>query len=232
MGCVNCIESCSCVDGPGLRTVVFLQECHLRCKYCHNPEMFLKKSDNETPEELVKKLIKNKPYFKNGGGVTFSGGEPLLQTEFLEECIKSLKKENIHVAVDTAGITNKDYKKVLKLTDLLLFDVKHTNKEGFISLTAGNYDLAINFRDYLKKTQNKIWLRQVIVPGIHDNKEYLISLKNYVEGLNIERIDFLPFIDLSKNKYKELKLEYPMEGIKPMDAEVCKKLCEEFIKIR
>ena len=134
-GSVDSIETLGLLDGPGIRTVVFLNGCKLRCKFCHNPEMFTKKENNYTPEKLVKKILRNKPYFKNGGGVTFSGGEPLLQSDFIIECAKLLKKENINVALDTAGVGNGDYKELLKYIDLVLLDIKHTDKNGYKKIT-------------------------------------------------------------------------------------------------
>lgn len=231
MGSVNSIESCSMIDGPGIRTVVFLNECHLRCKYCHNPEMLLKSADNYKSEDLAKAILKNKPYFKNGGGVTFSGGEPLLQTQFLTEVTKILKKENVHVAIDTAGITNEDYKEILSLCDLLLLDVKHTNENGYKSLTGGNFALALSFRDYLVNSQNPVWVRQVIVPGIHDNDEYLKSLKEYIKDLNVLRVDFLPYSSLAKEKYQKMNLVYPMGDLRAMDPVACEKLYAKYLNL-
>ena len=131
-GSINQIETLGLVDGPGIRTIVFLNGCNLRCKYCHNPEMWKKREKNYTSDELFKKIIRNKPYFaRNNGGVTFSGGEPLLQIEFLIETIKKLKKENIHVALDTSGHGNGNYKKLLNLIDLVILDIKHVDKEEY-----------------------------------------------------------------------------------------------------
>ena len=126
-GSVKKIETLGLVDGPGIRTVVFLSGCKLRCKYCHNPEMWQIEAPNYTPEELVKRIIRNKPYFdSSNGGVTFSGGEPLLQSKFLIEVFKLLKKENIHIALDTSGVGTGEYEEILSYVDLVLFDIKHT----------------------------------------------------------------------------------------------------------
>lgn len=219
------------VDGPGIRSVVFLNECHLRCKYCHNPEMLLKGIDNMSALELAEKLLKNKEYFGNGGGVTFSGGEPLLQTKFLEDVIKILKKENIHTAIDTSGITNEDYEDVIKLTDLLLVDIKHTCEEGYKNLTGGNFYKALEFKKFLEKTQKPVWIRQVIVPGIHDNVDYLLSLKKYIDNMNVLRVDFLPFSKLCLEKYKELNLVFPLENVPSMDKIACDELYNDFMNI-
>ena len=133
---VNSIETFGLVDGPGIRTVIFLNGCKLRCLYCHNPEMWKMGSLNYTADELVAKIIRNKPYFKrNHGGVTFSGGEPLLQIDFLIDICKKLKSENIHIAIDTAGVGIGKYEELLSLIDLVILDIKHPNKEEYKKLT-------------------------------------------------------------------------------------------------
>ena len=143
---IDSIETLGLVDGPGIRTVIFLNKCNLRCKYCHNPETWIMKEKNYTTEELINKILRNKNYFKNNGGVTFSGGEPLLQYEYLLNICKKLKEENIHIAIDTAGVGNGNYIELLQTVDLVLLDIKHTTKEGFIDITqTDNYDKFIEF---------------------------------------------------------------------------------------
>ena len=135
-GSIANIETFGLVDGPGIRTVVFLNGCKLRCIFCHNPEMLKMQQNNYTSEELVKKILRNKPYFKrNNGGVTFSGGEPLLQYDFLVETCKLLKKENIHIALDTAGVGNGKYDEILDIVDLVIFDIKATEEELYNYIT-------------------------------------------------------------------------------------------------
>lgn len=231
MGSINSIESCSMVDGPGVRSVVFLNECHLRCKYCHNPEMLLKQENNIDAVTLVDKLLKNKDYFGDKGGITFSGGEPLLQTDFLLEVINLLKDESVHTVIDTAGITNQDYTKVVDLCDLLLYDVKHTKADGYKAICGGNYSKSLEFKNYISKIQKPVWIRQVVVPGIHDNKEYLLSLKDYIKDLNVQRIDFLPFSKLCLEKYEKLNIEFPLKSIEAMDKIKCEELYKEFINM-
>ena len=230
-GSVESIETLGLLDGPGIRTVVFLNGCKLRCKFCHNPEMFTKKENNYTPEELVKKIVRNKPYFKNGGGVTFSGGEPLLQSEFIIECAKKLKKQNIHIALDTAGVGNGNYEELLKYIDLVLLDIKHTNKEGYKDITGREMKEINNFIEALNKSNKKVWIRQVIVPGITDNEIYINSLVDYLKNIkNIEKIDFLPYHRLGREKYIKLGIPYPYENKKEMDKKECKKLYNLFLK--
>ena len=232
MGSIDSIETMGLVDGPGIRCVVFLNGCRLRCKYCHNPEMWIKKNNNYTVDDLVNKLLKYKPYFSDNGGVTFSGGEPLLQSEFLIEVMKRLKEENIHICLDTAGIGNGEYSEILKLTDLVLFDVKHTDKIAYKDLTGGNIFESELFLEEVNKQNKPVWIRQVIVPGIMDNDEYLISLKNYLSKIkNIQRIDFLPYHKMGDEKYEKLGIKNPLENVNPMDVEKCDLLYNKFIKM-
>ena len=228
-GSVDSIESLGLLDGPGIRTVVFLNGCKLRCKFCHNPEMFTKKENNYSPEELVKKIVRNKPYFKNSGGVTFSGGEPLLQSDFIIECAKLLKKEKIHIALDTAGVGNNNYEELLKYIDLVLLDIKHTDKKGYKEITGREMKEINYFLEALNKSNKKVWIRQVIVPDVTDSKKYIDSLIEYLKQIkNIEKVDFLPYHKLGREKYIKLKIPYPYENKKEMDKEKCQKLFEYF----
>lgn len=231
-GSVNSIETMGLVDGPGIRTVVFFNSCLLRCKYCHNPETWKMGNKNMTVEELVGKVLRNKPYFKNNGGVTFSGGEPLLQDEFLLECCKRLKEENIHIAIDTAGYTPNNVDEILKYVDLVLLDIKHTTKDGFKAITGGNKDIQDKFIEHLNKSGKKIWIRQVIVPGIMDNNEYLESLVKTIKNIrNVERIDFLPYHKLGREKYITMGINYPLEDTPEMNKDKCTKLYDKFMEI-
>ena len=232
-GSVDSIESFGLVDGPGIRTVVFLSGCKLRCKYCHNPEMWKMGKYNYTPEELANKILKNKNYFKrNNGGVTFSGGEPLLQSDFIIEVCKILKKDNIHVALDTAGVGNGNYEEILKYVDLVLLDIKHTSFHGYKDLTGHSILDSLKFIDVLNKMNVKVWIRQVIVPGLMDNSLYLESLVETLKGIkNIEKIDFLPYHKLGSDKYLKLGINDPYKDLPEMDKEECKKLYDRFMKI-
>ena len=230
-GSVDSIETMGLVDGPGIRTVVFLTGCKLRCLYCHNPEMWTKGKDNYTPEELVKKIIRNKPYFGKKGGVTFSGGEPLLQIDFLLECSKLLKKGGINIALDTAGVGLGDYKEILDLVDLVIFDVKYTDDDGYKNLTG--YDIAESekFIDDLNKSGKNVWIRQVIVPGLMDTDEYIESLAKYILKIkNVQKIEFLPFHHLGFSKYEQLGIENPLKNTVEMDKDKCDLLYNEFMK--
>lgn len=231
-GSVNSVETMGLVDGPGIRTVVFLNSCLLRCKYCHNPETWKMSNKNMTVDELIKKVLRNKPYFKNNGGVTFSGGEPLLQDEFLLECCKRLKEENIHITIDTAGYTPNNVDEILKYVDLVLLDIKHTSKDGFKALTGGNKDIQDKFIEHLNKSGKKVWIRQVIVPGIMDNDEYIESLVKTIKTIkNVERIDFLPYHKLGREKYITMGINYPLENTPEMNKDKCTKLYDKFMEI-
>ncbi len=230
-GSVNSIESCSFLDGPGLRTVVFLNGCYLRCLYCHNPEMWKKNKNNTTVESLLSKILKNKSYFENNGGVTFSGGEPLFQIQFLTEISKRLKENNIHVALDTSGVGEGNYTELLKYIDLVILDVKHTEKEGFNNLTGSHIDKTIPFYNEIKKQNKTIWIRQVIIPGVTDSISYLKKLKQFLKQFdNIEKIEFLPFHNKCIEKYEALNLEFPMKNVEEMDVLKTKKLLDLFTK--
>ena len=230
---VNSIETFGLVDGPGIRTVIFLNGCKLRCLYCHNPEMWKMGNFNYTTDELVAKIIRNKPYFKrNNGGVTFSGGEPLLQIDFLLDICKKLKEHDIHIALDTAGVGIGKYEEILSLIDLVLLDIKHPNREKYQKLTGQDISESEKFIESLNQSGKPVWIRQVIVPGIMDNDEYLKDLAKYLTKIkNIEKIEFLPFHHLGFSKYEELKLTNPLKDVEEMDVNNCQELYEKFINI-
>lgn len=235
-GSVDSIESMGLVDGPGIRAVVFLTGCKLRCKYCHNPESWTKGDDNYTSEDILKKVLRFKPYFKrNNGGVTFSGGEPLLQSEFLIETCKLLKQENIHIALDTSGVGVGNYEEILENVDLVIFDVKHVTGEGYKDLTGREMNEVFDFLYVANKMKKKFWVRQVIVPGIMDNDEYLeklnVFIKNNIISSNIEKIEFLPYHTLGKSKYEKLGIEYPLGDLEEMNHAKCEELYNKFMNI-
>ncbi len=224
-GSIDSFETFSTLDGPGIRTVVFLNGCKLRCLFCHNPEMWNLKEKNFTPEEVVQKILRNKPYFKNGGGVTFSGGEPLLQIDFLIETCKLLKRENIHIALDTAGVGLGDYDEILSLVDLVIFDIKSLDDINYMKMTGNKISESLKFLECCQKNNKKMWIRQVIVPGINDSEAYIDSLAHFIKKLkNIEKIELLPFHTMAYEKYKKLNLDNPLKDKVNMDKEKCNKL--------
>ncbi len=226
---IDSIESAGMVDGPGIRTVVFFSGCMLRCKYCHNPETWKMCEKNYTVDELFNRIIRNKSYFKNGGGVTFSGGEPLLQSDFLLELSKKLKEEEIHIALDTAGVSKADYTKLLPWIDLVILDIKHVEPKEYKNLVGYEINESMNFINKLKETGNKLWLRQVIIPTITDTKEYVEKFKNFIKYIpNIEKVEFIPYHTFALNKYKKLNIDYPLKDIGDMSKEKTEKLYDYF----
>lgn len=227
LGNVNSVESMGLVDGPGIRYVVFLQGCELRCLYCHNPETWDKTRECEriSPEDLIKKIIRFKSYFGKKGGVTFSGGEPLLQPTFLLECLKLCKQEGINTAIDTAGVGLGNYEEILKYTDLVILDIKAVKEEDYKKITG---QTMLRFKRFLQACQDldkKLWLRQVIVPGINDNEENIKNLKEFIKNIkNVEKVELLPYKTIGVHKYKDLKIKYRLDGVPDMDESKCKNL--------
>ena len=229
-GKIHSVESMGLVDGPGIRVVVFMQGCTLRCLYCHNPDTWTLDGNKDaldfTPEELVNKISRFRSYFeKSGGGVTFSGGDPLKQPEFLKETLKLCKEAGIHTTLDTSGVGFGDYEEILKYTDLVLYDVKHLTREGYKDMTGIEIDETQKFLEACKKIGTKMWIRQVVVPGKTDSEEYIRELGKFIKTLdNVEKVELLPYHLLGVNKYETLGIKYRLEGLEAMDKEACKAL--------
>lgn len=232
IGKIHSIETLGLLDGPGIRIVVFMQGCPLRCIFCHNPDTWNKEGGTSfTPEELVNFILKYKSYFENNGGVTFSGGEPLLQKEFLLETIKLCKNNGIHTCIDTAGSIT-DCEEILKYTDLVIFDIKAITKEKYKKITNCNIDNSLKFLELCQKMNKKLWLRQVIIPGFNDNKEYIEELAKFIKTINnVEKIELLPYHTKAIYKYKELNLEYKLLDTPAMDEKICESLNEYLINL-
>lgn len=230
-GYIHSIESMGTVDGPGIRTVVFFQGCALRCKYCHNPDTWAMREGKLTEAaELVAKIKRFAPYHKaTGGGVTFSGGEPLMQPEFLTECLRLCRNEGIHTCIDTAGAGLGDYDELLRYTDLVLYDVKHFEPESYKELTGGDMTRTEKFVDACGKAGVPLIVRHVVVPGLTDGREHLKRLRDYTDKLpGVIKVELLPYHVLGVHKYAAMGIGYPLEGVRPMDAELCEKLQKEF----
>ena len=230
---VDSIETFCLVDGPGIRTVVFFNGCSLRCKFCHNPETWNMKDKDVSTDELFNKILRNKPYFNHDGGVTFSGGEPLLHVEFLEELCDKLKQEDIHITIDTAGIGLGNYKSLLSKVDLVLLDIKGINKEGFIDITQVDlFDKFMEFVRELNESNVDVWIRQVVIPGVNDTEEYIMNLSKFIKEniKNVKRVDFLPFHKMGDEKYLKLGIKNPYKDKEAMDKDKCDKLYEKFTK--
>lgn len=232
MGKIHSIESMGLLDGPGIRFVVFFQGCKLRCAYCHNPDTWDVNGGKEiTSEELFKKANRFKAYFKTSkGGVTCSGGEPLLQPEFLIKFLKMCKKNGIHTAIDTAGFGKGNYQEILKYTDLVILDLKHVDKAGYKSLTGGNIEEFNIFKKALNNSKTKVWIRHVVIPGLTDGDIHIDKLKEVIDEFsNVEKVELLPYHTLGINKYKEMGIKYKLKNIKPMDETKVKKLEKKVI---
>lgn len=232
-GSIDSVESLGLYDGPGIRVVVFMNGCKLRCKYCHNPEMWMKKDDNITSDELVDKIKRFKSYIKDTGGVTFSGGEPLLQPDFLIDCCKKLKKEGFNVALDTAGVGIGKYREILENVDLIIFDVKHSVACEYVKLVGAPIDESERFLKVANEMNKKFWVRQVVIPGVTDSVDYIKILKRYINDKisNVEKVEFLPYHKLGEEKYKVLGIDYPYKDKEEMDKDKCNELYQLFINL-
>lgn len=224
-GYINSIETMGLVDGPGIRFVVFMQGCKLRCLFCHNPETWKQNEGLKiTTDELIKRILKYKNYFGSEGGVTFSGGEPLLQTDFLLEILKKCKQFGINTCLDTAGVGGTNNEEVLKYVDLVMMDIKAIEEDKYTIMTGQKIEESINFLDLCQKLNKRLWIRQVIVPSINDNEEYVKNLKRFLNKYNIEKVEFLPYTTIGVPKYEKLNINYRLKDTEPMDKEKCQEL--------
>ena len=215
---VHSIESFGTVDGPGIRFVLFLQGCHLQCKYCHNRDTWdINGGEYKSLDDIFEKIMKYKNYIYPNGGVTVTGGEPLLQVKFLIELFEKLKKENIHTCVDTSGmvaLTN-DIKKLLSLTDLVLLDIKHIDSQKAKELVGFNNEKELAFAKYLSDNAIHMWIRQVLIPGYTDDENDLLKLKDFIASLNtVDKVEILPYHDMGRYKWEKLGLKYELDGVR------------------
>ena len=232
-GRIHSFESLGAVDGPGIRFVVFMQGCHLKCKYCQNRDTWdINSGEQYTVKQVVEKIMRYKNYIvASNGGITLSGGEPLLQQDFVISLFQELKKQNISTCLDTSGmftITDK-IKQIVDLTDIFLLDIKSINDETCKWLTGSSNKLELEFAKYINEKNKRIWIRQVLVPGITDKKEDLLKLKEFLKTINVEKFEFLPYHDLGKYKWEKLGLPYELEDVRVAnhkDVERAKKIME------
>lgn len=240
-GIINSLESFGSVDGPGVRFVVFMQGCKMRCKYCHNPETWSKKGQEITPQQLFEKAMKYRMYWGTNmekGGVTVSGGEPLLQIEFVTEFFRLLKNAGVHTALDTSGQpfdNNPDFlekfDELLKVTDLVLLDLKEPDGEKHKKLTGFDNKNIFAMAQYLSDKGVSMWIRHVLVPGLTDSQEGLEYLAKFIESLKtVEKVEILPYHTLGTLKWEKLGIKYPLEGVSAPDKEEVEK-ADKILKI-
>ncbi len=214
---VHSVESFGTVDGPGIRFVLFLQGCSLRCKYCHNRDTWdIHSGEFKSLNDIFDKILKYKNYICRNGGVTITGGEPLLQFQFITELFKKLKKEQIHTCIDTSGmvsLTDK-MKELIDLTDLFLLDIKHIDPDKCKELVGFSNEKELAFARYLSDNDKKMWIRQVLIPGITDDEEDLIKLRDFISSLKtVDKVELLPYHSMGKYKWRNLGLKYELENI-------------------
>lgn len=220
MAKIHSIETFGTVDGPGIRFVVFMQGCPMRCAYCHNPDTWDMSGGTEmSADDLITQIKKYKHYFRDNGGVTLSGGEPLMQMDFVIELFKKLKSENISTCLDTSGITfckqnQSKFDELITYTDLVLLDIKHIDDQKHQWLTNHSNTNVLEFAKYLDDKKIPVWIRYVLVPGINDDEQALYSLRKFLDTLtNIQNIEILPYHTMGVQKYKQLGKEYRLKGI-------------------
>lgn len=223
-GFVHSIETFGTVDGPGIRFVLFLKGCPLRCKYCHNPDTWTMDGSMEMDvSDIVNRVLKYKGYYGDKGGITVSGGEPLCQIDFVIELFKELKKQGINTAVDTSGymfrmddeVSLAKHQELIKYTDLFLLDIKHIVDKEHQELTGVSNKNILEFARFLSENNKNMWIRHVVVPGITLNDDYLYELKRFIESLNnVLKIDVLPYHTMGEVKYKNLGIDYPLKGVR------------------
>lgn len=227
-GRIHSVESFGSVDGPGVRYIVFLQGCHMRCKYCHNPETWkLEGGELQTPQEVFDKAYRYYNYWKDNGGITVSGGEALLQIEFVTELFKIAKKEGVHTTLDTSGnpFTFEEpfiskFNELMAVTDLFMLDIKHIDDEKHKKLTGWTNKNILDMAKYLSDNNKDMWIRHVLVPKVTDDKEDLQALSDFVKSLKtVKRFEILPYHTLGVFKWHDLGVKYELEDIMPPTKE-------------
>ena len=227
-GYIHSTESFGSVDGPGVRFIIFVSGCPMRCQFCHNPDTW-KMQDGElkTTDELLKTALRYKSYWKDKGGITVSGGEPLMQMDFLIDLFKKAKEQGVHTNIDTSGavFTKEEpffskLQELLKYTDMLMLDIKHIDDEQHKILTGQTNKNILDMAEYLSETGKPVWIRHVLVPERSDKDEYLTRLADFIHSLdNVEKVEILPYHTMGTYKYEQLGLDYPLKGVEPLSKE-------------
>lgn len=228
-GRLHSIETFGALDGPGIRTVFFMQGCPARCMYCHNPDTWEEEAGEQvTVGEVISRARRGRPYYGENGGVTFSGGEPLLQADFLIEAMDALRKDGINSAIDTSGTYfDEKSEEVISHCDMLLLDIKHIDPSRFKELTGREQGTLSLLIDAVNRQEKPVWIRQVIVPGFNDDEEYIRELNKFLKRIKyIKKIELLGYHNMAEPKYDKLGIKYRLKGVKPMDSESLKKLSD------
>ncbi|MGN0435675.1 MAG: pyruvate formate-lyase-activating protein [Wujia sp.] len=222
-GMIHSIETFGTVDGPGTRYVLFMKGCPMRCQYCHNPDTWeMAGGTKKTPEEIMDDYESYRPFYNNGGGLTVTGGEPLLQIDFLIELFELAKKRGVHTCLDTSGIMFRrnnpeifaKYERLMEVTDLIMLDIKHIDPEEHKKLTGQPCDNIFDFLKYLDEKEKVIWIRHVLVPGITLIPEYLDKLGYFIgQFLHVKALDVLPYHNMGKVKYEKLGIDYVLKDV-------------------
>lgn len=235
LGNIHSVESFGSADGPGVRYIVFLKGCAMRCKYCHNPDTWAGQGEDwQTPEEVLNKALRYKNYWKKNGGITVSGGEALLQIDFVTELFRLAKEKGVNTCLDTSGnpFTRQEpffgkFRKLMEVTDLFMLDIKHMDPAGHRKLTGCDNANILDMARFLSDSGKAMWIRHVLVPGITDDEKQLTSLRKYIDTLKtVERVEILPYHTLGVFKWKELGIPYQLEGVEPPTEEQVKRAKE------
>ena len=235
LGNIHSVERFGSADGPGVRYIVFLKGCAMRCKYCHNPDTWAGQGEDwQTPEEVLNKALRYKNYWKKNGGITVSGGEALLQIDFVTELFRLAKEKGVNTCLDTSGnpFTRQEpffgkFRKLMEVTDLFMLDIKHMDPAGHRKLTGCDNANILDMARFLSDSGKAMWIRHVLVPGISDDEKQLTSLRKFIDTLKtVERVEILPYHTLGVFKWKELGLPYQLEGVEPPTEEQVKRAKE------
>ena len=234
-GYIHSTESFGSVDGPGVRFVIFVAGCPMRCQFCHNPDTWnMQVGEERSADDLLAQALRYKSYWKDGGGITVSGGEPLMQMDFMIELFRKAKEKGINTTIDTSGapFTREEpffskFNELMKYTDLLLVDIKHIDDEQHKILTGRTNENILDMARYLSDIGKPVWIRHVLVPERNDNNEYLEKLYGFVSTLkNVQKVEVLPYHTMGVAKYRSLGLDYPLEGVPNADKDAARKARE------
>lgn len=227
-GFIHSTESFGSVDGPGVRFIIFVSGCPMRCQFCHNPDTWnMQAGEQRSADDLLKQALRYRAYWKDGGGITVSGGEPLMQMDFMIEFFRKAKEQGVHTVIDTSGapFTREapffgKFNELMKYTDLLLVDIKHIDEEEHRALTGHTNENILDMARYLSEINKPVWIRHVLVPGKNDTDEYLKKLKSFLSELdNVQKVEVLPYHTFGEYKWKELGYDYPLAGTEPPSKE-------------